>query len=740
MKTPQFLPSAIAVAIAIQIAPWAPAAHAQLEEVIVTAQKRSERLSDVPIAITNFGAESIAQTGVREVKEVAQYVPNLTISSGSDFNTAVTMRGVGSNSRNIGFDTRVGVYLDGVYLGQSPAINQDLLDLERIEVLRGPQGTLFGKNTVAGAMNLISQKPTDTLEGSIGMEYGSLDSRQVSGTVNVPLGDSVAVKVSANQQQREGDMLNLTTGHLLNEQDASAYRAQLQYDAGGAFTAIATVDGMSSDRLSTSGEPVTNTFGSAPERAAPEPREVALDLDPSEQRDIEGASLTLEWDLESGFSLKSITASRSTELEYRNDVDYSPLNLVKLDYQDAYDQFTQEFQLVSPDDGGFRYVAGLYFYDQDADSTRVVTSSALFEAALEQQFGAPGLVDPSKPVFTDGSVETRSYAAYFNGAYPFAENWELGFGLRYSEEEKDVDWRIDGSGAPLFRIASGAVQDSRTDSHLSPTVSLTYSLTDDINAYARYSSGFKSGGYNLDFVTAGDLAAGIDFDKETVDAYEIGLKGTAMERRLSFGVALFHSAYEDYQVNQFVDLGNGSTSISIRNAAEVDTTGLEVELTYMMSERFTVDASLGLLDAEFGSYPNADSNGNDLTGNRLPSAPEVSFNLGGQYYLPVDALDADVLFRLDYVYRDDFYNTAENEQSRTLATGDVVQYGWVDDYQLINARIGLLSRADTWSISLYGQNLADEEYLTETRRDFLGTLRHFHGLERTVGVELEYRF
>ncbi|WP_323845237.1 TonB-dependent receptor [Microbulbifer magnicolonia] len=202
MKAPRFLPHALAAAVAAQIAPWVTAA--ELEEITVTAQKRSERLTDVPISLTSLGAESLEQTGVRQLKEMAEFVPNLSISSGTDFTSSVSIRGVGANSRNIGFDTRVGVYLDGVYLGQSPALNQELLDLERIEVLRGPQGTLFGKNTVAGAINLISKTPGDTLGGRLDVEYGNYDSRQVSASVNLPLSQNLFAKLALSSQQRDG--------------------------------------------------------------------------------------------------------------------------------------------------------------------------------------------------------------------------------------------------------------------------------------------------------------------------------------------------------------------------------------------------------------------------------------------------------------------------------------------------------------------------------------------------------
>lgn len=730
MKAPRFLPHALAAAVAAQIAPWVSAA--ELEEVTVTAQKRSERLSEVPISITSFGADNIEQTGVRQLSEVAEFVPNLTISSGTDFTSSVSIRGVGANSRNIGFDTRVGVYLDGVYLGQSPALNQELLDLERIEILRGPQGTLFGKNTVAGAINLISKQPGDTLEGSVGVEYGNYNSRQVSASLNLPLTENLFSKLALSSQRRDGLVKNLETGNHINELHGDAYRAQLLYDAGGSFTANLSLDGMESDRLSYTGEPVTDSFGTVPQSEAPEKGQVSMTLDPREKRSIRGAALTLDQELGNGYALKSISASRDTEIFYANDTDYAAWDLVRLAYEDSYRQLSQEFQLISPDADAFKYVAGLYLYRQDGESMRQMTSSALGA----QLFGT----NPELPVLSDGSVETESYAAFVNGSYALGERWKLGFGFRYSRENKQVDWHIDGRGSGAFRTATASVQDKRSDSDFSPSVSLNYAFTPDIHGYAKYSAGYKSGGFNLDFVSDNDLEAGIEFDKETVDAYEIGLKGTALERRLGFSLAAFRADYSDYQVNQFVDLGEGRTSISIRNAAEVQTQGLEAEFTYRATDNLTLNAALGLLNAEFASYPGGGAGGADASGNKLPNVPDYSVNLGVQYYHPLPALGAELLARLDYAYRDQAYNTVDNEKSRTLLTGDSVQYGWVDGYGLLNARLALHSDNDSWSAALWARNLTNEEYLTHTSRDFFGTLLHFAGTPRTYGIDLGYRF
>lgn len=377
-------------------------------------------------------------------------------------------------------------------------------------------------------------------------------------------------------------------------------------------------------------------------------------------------------------------------------------------------------------------MAGLYLYRQEGESMRQIGSSEL-GAML---FGT----NPDLPTRTDGSVDTRSVAAFMNGSYDLGERWKLGFGFRYSREDKEVDWNIDGRGSGAFNTATGTVVDDRSESNFSPTLNLNYAFSPDINGYVKYSSGYKSGGFNLDFVSENDLDAGLEFDTETVDAYEIGLKGSLWNRSLGFSLAAFRADYSDYQVNQFIDLGGGRTAISIRNAAEVETQGLEAEFTYRPTDNLTLTAALGLLDAEFAAYPGGGAGGADVSGNKLPGVSDYSVNLGVQYYHPLPALGAELLARLDYAYRDDYYNTADNERSRTLLTGDTVQYGWVDGYGLVNGRLGLQSDSDTWSTALWVRNLTDEEYLTHTTRDFFGTLVHFAGTPRTYGIDFNYRY
>jgi iron complex outermembrane recepter protein len=762
-------------AMAALIAPLpAPAQQDTIEEIVVTAQKRTERLVDVPVSISVFNDDAIDQTGVRELKDIADYIPNLEISEGNDFRSTVTIRGVGAQSRNIGFDSRVGVYVDGVYIGQSPAINQELLNLERVEVLRGPQGALFGKNTVAGAINLVTRKPGDEFSARVGADIGNFAYRELKAIVNVPFSDTVSASFSAAKTDRDGYVPNIVTGNDLNERDVLAYRAQLRIEASEKLEINASLDGLNSESLILVGDPITDMLALQPVQVAPEFGVVGFNFDPSDKRDIYGGHVDFTYDLDSDHVLKSITGYRTTDAVYSNATDYSPVDIVSIEYSDDYDVLSQEFQLISPDEGAFTYVVGLYYYQQDANTNRDVVLGQDFIDAFVGPLYASGQLSPPLPpapalpnelvsqllgfgppgskVFNRGEVNTRSYAAYFNGTYELADRLKLGFGARYSTEDKDVNWLLDGRNSGIFDIGSTGADpmnpsplvNDRTDNFFAPAVSLTYALTDDTNVYARYAAGYKSGGFNLDYINSAELQAnqGLEFDKETVDSYEIGLKGAYFDSQLQLNLAAFIANYDDYQVNQFVDLGGGRTSIRINNAAKVETSGVEAEANWMVTDDFSLRASLGLLDATFDSFPGGGTAGADASGNDLPNAPDTTASIGGIYYHDLPSLGSTLLLRADVNHASEFFSGANNDTEipYNSAFPGTIPYGQLPERTEVNARIGLMSDNETWEVYLWGRNLADETDPQDELRDFFGTVAKLPSLPRTYGVEFGWKF
>lgn len=773
--------------------------------VIVTAQKRSERLTEVPIAMSVFAEDKIDQTGVQELRELGDFIPNMIVTQGTDFNSRILIRGVGAPSRNIGFDSRVGVYLDGVYLGQGPSVNQDLVDLAQVEILRGPQGTLFGKNTVAGAVSMVSKKPDEFFEGKITVGWGNYNARETKANLNLPLADNMYAKIAVSDRVRDGYITNVyqegtlpTTFNLVsggvpffnaplpapietftppdttnpsNDQNTQSYRVQFRLAASDNLDINLAFDGLESARSSTLGVPITTTFGDTPYSYADVANnEINESFKNRELRNINGTSLNIEYDFDNGYSFRSITGMRQTEIEYGNDTDYSPFDFIYLFYKDNYDQNSQEFQLISPDESDMKFVLGAYFYEQTADTIR---------NAIAGNAGWTFGITPGGGAFNNGNVETSSTAFYFNGSYDFSETWSVSFGARWSDEDKDVLWNLDGSNSGSFGIGTtpaGGLVDSRNDSNFSPAVSLNYAHSADTNMYVKYSTGFKSGGYNLDFVTQADLVAGLEFDKETVDSMEFGLKTALLDNRMSLNIAYFDSQYEDYQVNQFFDLGTAAdgtplTSIRIENAAEVDTSGLEAEMNYRMTDALTLTASLGFLDATFASFPDGASREiltssgtlarvpEDAAGKKLPGAPEFTGAFGIEYYSEISDWEMDLLFRLDVTHRGEHFTTINNLKERIVpgthpltfafdianyqgaaTTLDTVDYGFIEATTMVNARIGLLPQNNGFEVYIWGRNLTDEDEPVDSFREFFGTLVNTPRTPMTWGVEFIYSF
>lgn len=749
-----------------------PDAGFTLEEIVVTAQKRAESIIDVPISIVTVTDDFMKKTGVRQMRDVAEFVPNMSFTSGNDNATAVRIRGVGATTRNIGFDTRVGVYLDGVYLGQSPAQNMDILDLERVEVLRGPQGTLFGKNTVAGAINLISKQPDDQLMMEVRGEYGNFKSHRLSAIINLPISDNLFTRFSISDNQREGYVTNLFDGTKFNGRDGISLRGQVRYEGEG-FDINIAADRLSSKRVSFNGEAITNTFGlGSTDPGAPERLEINVNTNNHEERSITGVTGTLQADLGGDYAVKLISAYRDTHAERIQDTDYSALDMLHVEYPDGYKQFSQELQIISPDSDRFKYVAGLYYYHQEGTSERHIPLGA--DVGVLFSLLAPPLA-PAAPLFvgaavdTFGDVTTTSWAGFVNGSYDITDRLTLGFGARYTYEKKTVDWALLGDvvniGFPfplatVFGVSDGrtdvagpgviidgrsvaAVQDSNSYKNFSPTINVTYALSEDVNVYAKYSSAFKSGGFNLDFVSVGSFIDGLDFDQETVDAYEVGIKGDVLDNRLRFNLVAFQSDFKDYQLNQFVDLGNGLSSITIRNAAKVRTKGIEAEVTLLATENLLLAGSVGFLDTAFLSFPGGGSSrhpggvGADLSGNELPEAPSFTAAVSAQYNYPIESLNAEGIIRFDWTYSGSNFTSEDNV--RVARPGSTVPYGYNKSWSLLNGRIGLESDKN-WAVYLWARNLLNKEYSSTNLTDFFGTVINFPAEPRMYGVEVSYQF
>ena len=476
-------------AVTATVPAHAQASTATLEEIVVTAQRRESNLQDVPVAVSAFSSEALAAAGVTRIENLANAVPNVFINTGTSIRaTIISVRGISSNPNNPGVDPAVGVFVDGVYMGRPTTINSGLYDLERIEFLRGPQGTLYGKNTIAGAINFITRMPADELSGEVHVGYGNYDNVTAYAAVSGPLGDErLTARLSGNYQDRGGYLDNLYTRTELDDADEVGGRLALAFAATDDLKVVLHAD-MSRNRTHAGGQDVLDNgaFTGAPfADVSPFDRKVAYDRDNVGDRDQSGVSLHVDWDTAIG-RLASITAYREFEWTNMGDNDLTVLNMLSTGISEDQQQFSQEFRLVSESGGPFEYVAGLYYEDQALDTV------------------SRAIVGPDLGVYPDeviadifADVESSGWAAYAQGTYKFTDQWSLSAGLRYSDEEKDVRHSQTGDPFQVLLPTYPVSKHSRSDSETSPSASLNWRPNESVLAYLSYAHGFKAGGFNV---------------------------------------------------------------------------------------------------------------------------------------------------------------------------------------------------------------------------------------------------
>ena len=700
------------------------------EEIVVTAQKREQSITDVPISMTALGEDAIDKTRARSLGDIQQLVPNFSFDSVNGFDN-INVRGVGGGGRHIGFDSRAGLYIDGVYIGQTAALAQPLFDIERIEVLRGPQGHLFGRNTVSGAVSLVTRAPSEETNFSLRGVAGNHETFELYATLEGTLSDKVFGKLSAAVETREGFVKNSFDGEDLDNLDRTTVRGQLRFLPTDSLSIDLFADYSDTEKRLIVGEPQTDFFDTVTPGFPAPSRRVNFNTEPKSENEISGTSATVNYAFQNGHTLTSITGFRSSEQARSNDTDYGPNDLIFIDFFDESDQFSQEIRLASPDDQSLRYVIGLYYLNEDAESLRLATigqdTAALVPFVIPGvfvPFAAFGLA-PGGVISIDTQVETNSFAAFAAVDWDVSDRVTLNFGARFTDETKDLNYSLDGTQSGGLGIGTLlGFKNDRSESHFKPTVGVTFAITEDINLYAKYATGFKSGGFNSDFLDAASLAD-FTFDTEEVESYEVGVKGRVAGGRIQFDIAAFTATYDDFQILQFVDLGGGATSIQLRNAAEVESKGVEGSFSWYASDAFQIGVTIGVLDATFESFPNAAGIGVDFDGNDLPNAPELSGSLTLDYRMPIASLGGRIDWYAEYSYRDSSFTLARNDPNLDN----------IDERSLVNARVTYTAESEKWSLGLWARNLLDEEYIVVHARDFLGNQFVRRGDPSTWGAE-----
>lgn len=708
-----------ATILGVVLAGAAGLAHAQIEEIVVTAKKREQNLQRVPVAISAFGTEDIDRTGAARLRDIAFLAPNFAVPGGKqNFNTNIVIRGIPTNTRNIGFDSAAGVYVDGVYMGRTFANNQDLLDIERIEVLRGPQGTVWGRNTIAGAINIVTQSPTEELTAQVRGEAGSEGHLRGRGSASFALAENVAARLSGFFYEHDGYVTNIGDGSGaidgtgdsdLFSEDSLGGRVQLR------FTPSDRLDiNLSADYLNDEGVQSYPGVWEGPGALPGTPID-RRNIDPTaEDREIFGGSVTVDYDLGGGLVLTSVTAVRSGEAQSITDDDLTFIRINGADFSQESDQVSQELRITSPTDRRLSYVAGIYYLTEEIGQAFDIAFLADHPLIV---FG----IDPNAFILVNSAVESEMYAAFGQLDYRFTEALSGFLGLRFTYQIKDLDYTQ--MTTPII-LPDLSADDRYTEGNLSPEAGFSYQAADDVNLYFRYARGFKGGGFNADILTT---TTGIEFEAETVDSFELGAKTEWLGNRLRLNAAVYYLDYLDIQRSRIITIG-GAGGLFVDNASKAESKGLEVELLATPTDRLEIGTSFGYADATFEEFVVSPTD--DRSGNRLGGSPEWTGSFYAQYSQRIGGLD--LIVRGEYDYLGDYFVFDQNADTNL-----------VDSRGLVNARIGIAAPDGNWEVFLWSMNLFDEEYETFRRfNPFLPGPRQTadFGAPRIWGIELAKRF
>ena len=730
----------IAAAVAAVAVPAG--AENAMEEIVVTAQKREQSLTDIPFSITAIGADAIESRNITDIDAIDQFVPNLQITPtpGNSTSAQIAIRGGVTINPALTWETTVGVYLDGVYIGKTQGSVFDVVDIERVEVLRGPQGTLYGRNTLAGGVNIITRAPSGEFSGRVRAGAGNYGAQNLSASIDLPSLGPVRVSLAGRTEQRDGWIdvgspagFPPSSVSELNEVDNTSFRAAVDIDLSDQITLAYRFDHSESDQTSSHSQlhRLDFNFGLPLNSFISTEREddAAVDGPSFEESEVTGHSLTLDWNINDNVAFKSITAKRDLEWNDGLDLDGTPISVAHTQRLSDYDSFSQEFQFVGTA-GNVSYIAGLYYFEDDG-----------FTDNPQQFFGAFG---PFGQSFSSRyGFETEAFAVFGQVDWAVTDALTLTAGLRYTDEEKELDRELTLIGLPSF-IPAGTSADTSFDD-ITPTFAVTYALNDTTTAFFRYAEGFKSGGFNGEAQTVADTLQ--PYDSETVRSIEAGIKGTWLDNRLRASMAVFQNEHEDMQLSVFT--AQGAAGSSVRNAGEANIRGFEVEGSYAITEDILLSAGFSYLDPEYDEY--LDCGGSvDVARNRaFPHAPKNTFNAS----LDATLIRGDwgnVRFIADYqrigdhnLYPFPFTPDTNPACAPSALAGDTR----ISSYALSNAHI-LISDIQIGGdadlqITLWGNNLNDEEYranMIDFGPGFASLTPAYYGLPRTYGLDITVNF
>lgn len=739
----------------------ATSADSGLEEIVVTAQKRAQNLQDVPIAVSAFGGEDLERQGVTNVESFQFLAPSFSFGQSTGRRgSGLNMRGVGTVSFSDGVEQSVGTVVDGVVMGRQAQALTDFFDVERIEILRGPQGTVFGKNTSAGVVNIITRNPTREFEAIGQVSYGNRNDLRGNAAVSGPLTDTLSARITASYSDRDGFTRNLTTGRQVDGKEERGVRGKLLFEPSNDVSLLLAADYGKTDStccnlISRTASPaylnvfVRNALLPGPKNSivpSPTNREVAPGGAVGNADEGWGASVTANVGV-GEHTLTSITAYREFEVADFTDVDQGPLNFFEFaGTSTEQDQLSQELRLTSPSAQPLQYVLGLYYFEQN------LSSFTRFAGRLQSPTNAAGA--PVDLVTTvEPRAKSRSYAAFGQATLDVTEAFDVTVGLRLTHEKLNVRQR-QRSGFPIqggglnYDLPSAAFPNAvteNTDTDVSGKVALGYDFSDDVRLFASYTRGYK--GAAFDTILRSSLIQLQTFAPvapEKPEQIEVGFRSRLLDNRLQFNVTGFHTDIKNFQTQTQVP-GVGF----ILGNADARTKGVEFELVALPTDGLEVSANLAYVDAQFSDYDRAQcfafqtaaegcvGGVQNLSGKSLNNSPKWSTNVAAQYTREV-ANDVEAYVRGELSLRSDVF---------FAITGDPGTRQ--DGYTLANFYAGAIFGGGRYEVGGYLRNAFDTDYATSIFSTPLdpaivgGTQRQysqFLGNPRTYGVRVTVRF
>lgn len=715
------------------------ASNAGGADIVVTARRREERLQDVPISVAAYSAEDVEKKSLNDIQNVALATPNVNYAAGYTRGKAagnLIIRGVGQTNTDTQFEAGVGIYLDGVYIASMQGVNLDLLDTERVEVLRGPQGTLFGKNTIGGALNIVSKRPDDQLAGKVEFTVGQRNRLQAKAQANIPIipgSIDMRIGLASEQADGHGKVLNFATGQKIGDigdRNRLSGRAMILFTVSDSFDALFSIDGRRIRETNTGFDLVgiqtgtfrTNMNNLLAARGLPLFDQRFVTASPYDTYgtgpnfyDVDAYNLsgTLTWNLNDDITIKSITAYRDLKVGTGVDFDGSPYRLIEQTVDWDQTQFSQEFQLGGTSlDNKLNWVMGLFYMDFKSSDFRFNN----FGGEVVALGGTPDARSNSY-----ANARTKSYAVFGQATYALTDQLNLTLGGRYSKDKRFFE----GGQFALTNLNPVLTGGRGSWNAFSGTAALDYKITRDLMIYASAGRGYKGGiPENLRAATPQPLV-----DPEYITSYEIGFKSEFLDRKVRLNTALFYSNYDDLQLQiARFDPVSGRTTSFIANAAKVRIQGLETELDIYPLPGMSLNASYGYTDAK---YKNFQPGVPFAITNDLVETPKHTLSLSGEYSMALgDSLN--LVPRLDWSYKSALEHDLFN---RVL--------GHQKGFGVLNGRVALESASGNWSLALFVTNITNKAYTVgsqNTTGAAFGMENRIYGDPRQWKVTASFKF